>query len=237
MRFPPWLSWLILAAACAPGAGRHPSVPQLADSAPGESHGASASGTGGDREVGEGTPCGEPVCWTSTSNPSLEQAEQLIELRRAAATVRSRARALPDAEDRACAGLDQEERDVSPFYHRDDIVSARVLNEKARTGKGTLMRRAGARVQFRAVPGLTAARLRLQIDCQIARALAVGYGMRETSYCPLSLGGIEAEVFVMGNGFAVEIRGEDAQTVEEIVRRVHALEDSRDPLVFVPEYW
>jgi len=235
MRLLPWLPCLILATTCAPGSGPEPSFPIAGDTVAGESSGPTAGGSAGDEEVSEGTPCGEPVCWTSTSNPSVEQAEQLIELRRAAATVRTAARALTDAEERACAGLDQEERDVSPFYHRDDIVSARVLNEKARTGKGTLMRRAGARVQFRPVPGLTAARLRLQIDCQIARAAAVGHSMPETSYCPLSLGEIEVEVFVMGNGFTVDIKAEDAQTAEEIVRRVYALEDSRDPLVFVPE--
>lgn len=235
MRFRPWLQWLILATACAPGAGRQPSLPLAANTVVKESSAPIADGSGGDRGVGEGTPCGEPVCWTSTSNPSLEQAEQLVELRSAAATVRSTARAMTDAEDRACAGLGQEERDVSPFYHRDDIVSARPVTEKARTGKGTIMRTAGSRVHFRAVPGLTVARLRLQVDCQIARAAAVGHSMPETSYCPLSLGGIEVEVFVMGNGFAVQITAEDARTVEEILRRVQALQDSRDPLIFFPE--
>jgi hypothetical protein len=159
----------------------------------------------------------------------------MADLRRAAAMFRTEARALRHAEDRACAGLDLDERDVSPFYHRDDIVSVRVLTEKARTGKGSFVRTAGARVQFRAVPGLTAARLRLGIYCQLARAAAVGYSLPEMGYCPLSLDGVEAEVFVSGNGFAVELRAEDAQTVEEILRRVHALVDSRDPLVFIPE--
>jgi hypothetical protein len=235
MHFRRWLPWLFLAGACASGPGHPPSVP-----ATGEPIAAANQGeTSGAREdlqgISDGTPCGEPVCWTSTSNPTLEQAQQMAELRHSAAMFRTTARALTAAEDRACAGLDQEERDVSPFYHRDDIVSVRTSSEKARTEKGTYVRTTGARVQFRAVPGLTAERLRLQVSCQMARAAAAGYGMPETSYCPLWLSGIEAAVFVMGNGFAVEITAEDTQTVEEIVRRAFALQDSRDPLILLPE--
>ena len=235
MHFRRWLPWLFLAAACAPGPGRHPSLPATGEPIAAANQGETSEAREDPEGLSDRTPCGEPVCWTSTWNPSLEQARQMDELRHAAAMFRTTARPLTAAEDRACAGLDQEERDVSPFYHRDDIVSVRPSSEKARTEKGTYVRTTGARVQFRAVPGLTAERLRLQVSCQMARAAAAGYDMPETSYCPLWLSGIEAAVFVMGNGFAVEITAEDAQTVDEIVRRAFALQDSRDPLMFFPE--
>ena len=237
MRSRRWLPWLLLASACAPGTGRQPSLPATSDAVAVVRRGdASSSESWKDADnLSDRTPCGEPVGWTTSSNPTLEQAEQMAELRNSAAMFRERGRALGDAEDRACAGLEQQERDVSPFYHRDDIVSVRTSSEKARTRKGTFVRTAGARVEFRAVPGLTAERLRLEVSCQMARAAAAGYDMPETSYCPLWLSGIEAAVFVMGHGFAVEITAEDAQTVEEILRRAFALLDSRDPLIFVPD--
>ncbi len=232
MHFRCWLSWLLLAGACASGPGRHPNLPATGERIAAANQGETSGARADPQALSDRTPCGEPVCWTSTSNPTLEQAQQTAELRHSAAMFRTTARALTAAEDRACAGLDQEERDVSPFYHRDDIVSVRKTTEKARTEKGSYARTTGARVQFRAVPGLTAERLRLQVSCQMARAAAAGYGMPETSYCPLSLSGIEAAVFVMGNGFAVEITAEDAQTVDEILRRAFALQDSLDPLIF-----
>jgi hypothetical protein len=237
MRSRRWLPWLLLASACAPGTGRQPtlSAGSHAIAAEGQDDFNTSESRKDPDGLSDGTPCGEPVCWTTTSNPTLEQAEQMAELRNSAAMFRERGRALGDAEERACAGLEPQERDVSPFYHRDDIVSVRTSSEKARTGKGSFVRAAGARVEFRAVPGLTAERLRLEVSCQMARAAAAGYDMPEASYCPLWLSGIEAAVFDMGRGFAVEITAEDAQTVEEILRRAFALLNSRDPLIFVPE--
>lgn len=166
---------------------------------------------------------GRGGCWTSTSNPTAQHADDAKHHRELAAQHRAAAAALTDAEKSACAGISDEDRDMSPFYHRDDIQSESVLTEPINPGKGATQKEVGATVVFRAVPGMTAEWLQHVVDCHLARAAAVGHDMPEMNYCPLMPKGVKAKVTSAGNGFAVNLSADDAATVAEIKKRAEAL--------------
>jgi len=170
------------------------------------------------------TQCKGRVCWTSRANPTDKHSADAQKHRELAAKHRAAGEVLKQAEAQACAGIDEEDRDVSPFYHREDIASVSPAEEQIKGGKGTTTRTSGARIVFRAVPGLTAEWLQREVDCHIARAAAMGHSMPDMEYCPLALKGVKAAVSSAGNGFAVEVTSADAQTVDEILKRARALQ-------------
>jgi len=118
---------------------------------------------------------------------------------------------------------------MSPFAHRDDIRSVQPLQETQQVGKGTISRQVGARVVFRANPGMTAEWLQRVVDCHLARAAAAGHEMPEMDYCPLMLPGVTARVTSVGDGFAVDIRSNDPATQDAIVKRTAALAPGASP--------
>jgi hypothetical protein len=132
---------------------------------------------------------------------------------------------LRSAEASACSGIDQADRDTSPFEHREDIRSASDLTEEVRMGKTLSSRSAGATVVFQAVPGMTAEWLQRVVDCHLARNAAIGHeaASAEMSDCPLTLRGVRASVKSTGDGFAITMRSDDVDTSKEILRRAKAL--------------
>jgi hypothetical protein len=167
------------------------------------------------------------VCWTARVNPTDQHRADATQHEQLASKHRAAAKALRDAEASACVGIEEEDRDNSPFYFREDIASVQALNDDAgaaaRGGKSYPTRQVGARVTFRAVPGLTAEWLQRTINCHIARAAVLGHDDPEMAYCPLTLKGIHATVTSTGDGFAVDVRSDDDATVKEIQRRVNGL--------------
>lgn len=163
------------------------------------------------------------VCWTETSNPTEGHRHDADKHRELAAQHRAASKALQHAETRACTGLSDEDRDVSPFAHGADIVSVSQLREDHKVGRTTVARDAGATVVFRAAPGLTAEWLQRIVDCHLARNAAVGHDMPEMSYCPLVPRGAQAKVHSVGNGFAVDVRSDDSATAAEIWRRAQQI--------------
>lgn len=162
------------------------------------------------------------VCWTSRSNPTEEHKKAAEQHRELAAKHRAAAAALAQAEATACSGIDDEDRDMSPFAHREDIVSATPIAEEVGRGKQRPNEIKGATVVFRAVPGLTAEWLQRLVDCHIARASSVGHQMPEMAYCPLVLKGVKATVSSTGNGFAIAVTSDEKATAEEILKRAKA---------------
>jgi len=170
------------------------------------------------------------TCWTSRVNPTAQHLKDVARHRELAAQHRAAAHALRQAEAQACAGIDAEDRDVSPFFHREDIVSVATVE----TGPpGTIYTTAkqpnGARFVFRAVPGLTSEWLQRQVNCHVARAAALGHDVAEMSYCPLMLKNVRASVSSVGDGLAVEVTSNDAEIVKEIQRRARALAPDGEP--------
>jgi hypothetical protein len=173
-------------------------------------------------------------CWTSTSNPTAQHGDDAKHHHELAAKHRAAAAALTDAEKGACGGISDDDRDISPFHHREDIQSVSVLTETVKTGKGSTKKEVGATVVFRAVPGMSAEWLQRVVDCHLARASAAGHDMPEMSYCPLMPKGVKAKVTSAGNGFAVNVSADDAATVAEIKKRAQALASAGAPVATAP---
>jgi len=172
----------------------------------------------------ERCPRGESnPCWTSTSNPTEKHASDAESHKEMAAKHRAAAGALAQAESTACSGIDPADRDVSPFYHRDDITSVTPLERTVRQGKQSTGIPSGAAIAFRAVPMLTTEWLQHEVNCHLARAAAVGFEMPEMSYCPLMLKGVKADVSSVGDKFVVQVVSDDAETAKEIQKRAQAL--------------
>jgi hypothetical protein len=160
-------------------------------------------------------------CWKS--NPTAEHREQAEGHQHAAAAHRTASVALRDAEARACQGVSERDRDVSPFFHREAIVEVKPLTRKVRTGRSYVQRRAGASVVLLPAPGVTAERLQRIVECHIARNASLGNDVPEMPYCPLVPKGVTATVTSVGNGFAVNIASENKETAEEVLRRARLL--------------
>ena len=164
------------------------------------------------------------VCWTSITNPTEQHKEDAEKHKKMAADHRAGAQALAGAEAQSCAGLPDEDRDMSPFYHREDIAEVKEHVDEVRVGtRNKEKKTTGADIVFRAVPGLTAEWLQRIVDCHLARASAVGHEMPEMSYCPLVLKNVKATVTSTGTGFSVAVTSEDPNTAKEIVKRANAL--------------
>jgi len=165
------------------------------------------------------------VCWTGIANPSAEQIRRAEHHRALAAEHRAASQALRDAEAAACAGISAADRETSPFEHTQDIRYVAPSVERHASGQMTVTRTVGARVTFRAVPGMTAEWLQRLVDCHLARNAALGYetAMKEMPSCPLAVAGARAEVESVGDGFEVSIGAADEAAAKEILRRGQTL--------------
>ncbi len=181
----------------------------------------------GRTDLTRGTGVAAPVCWTSTANPTSQHRAEADKHRQMAADHRAASLALGEAEARACAGVPDEDRDMSPFEHREDIESVEPLNEGTTTGKAQYARTVGALITFRAVPGMTAQWLQRVVDCHLARNAALGHDVPDMPDCPLVPRGASAKVSATEKGFAVAVRADDSETAQEILRRARALVGQR----------
>lgn len=188
-----------------------------------------------ERAGGQAAPdagCGDPVladqvtsggervmlvapCWSSGggTDPRLREAAAL---RADAATHRTRAAALVEAEGAACAAFTEDERDDSAFLHLDDVVSVVAIVEQGRLR--------GATVRFRAVDGLTAPWMRASIACQQARGEALGWDPTHATFDPTVLSGADAWVTeARGGEVQVEITSDDPATALIVYHRAERL--------------
>lgn len=168
-------------------------------------------------------------CWTTTSNPTAGQAQEVAEHRKLAAEHRAASKALRDAEEAACKGLNDADRDLSPFEHRADIMNVEEIHERSTSSRqaGVLGPLEGASVTLRAVPGLTKEYLQRLVSCHLARDATMGFAMPEMAWCPLSVKGASATVESAGSGFRVDIKGDSKDSAEEIARRAKGLMTSK----------
>lgn len=174
------------------------------------------------------------VCWASRSNPTSSEKADIAQHEKLAAEHRAAANTLIQAESQSCAGIDPEDRDVSLFFHREDIAAVEAAKEKSAPyfGNDAAPRTDGAVIVFRAVPGLTVEWLQHLVNCQMARSAALGYEVPEMDDSPLMLRHIQAVVTADGDKFRVAITSSDKATVKEIIRRAEAL--SPRPVTITP---
>lgn len=165
------------------------------------------------------------VCWVSKRNPTAKHKHLAEQYRRAAADHRAGSVALRQAEAKACAGVDPDDRDMSPFVHTDDIVNVEPMVESRRNGSASPPEDivVGVRVWFASVPGLSKARLERQLECHLARNATLGHDLPEMPNCPLVPNGVSARVTTLGSGLGVEIWSEDPKTTADIIARADRL--------------
>jgi hypothetical protein len=225
---------LLLAAGCASTPGAHPHDMSVAHhEAEASEHTAEANRhaamsdaplrAGPDRCLPAGPSGSSNACWTSIANPTEEHRREAERHRQMAADHRAASQTLRDAEARACSGLRDSDRDMSPFAHREDIANVAPLTMPADGDLWTSPRTVGSVVTFRAVPGMTAGWLQRVVDCHLARNAALGHVSPEMPSCPLVPHGVAASVSSTGSGFAVAIRADDPGTIAEIQRRARTL--------------
>ena len=185
------------------------------------------------------------IRWKSTENPTERHLKDAQKHKKLAVKHRAAYKALIDAEQRFCSGIPEADRDLSPFYHREDISTVEGVKkpeggyghagygnargttvvqiqqiEKEVFGPGGLQ---GARVTFRAVPGMTAEWLQRSVDCHLARNAVAADAANTMSFCPLAVPRAAASVTSTGNGFAIDITSDDAKSAQEIVKRAWSL--------------
>ncbi len=181
------------------------------------------------------------VRWRSEENPTDEHRKQAELHRKVAEKHRAAAKTLVEAEKRFCSGISEADRDLSPFSHREDIAAVQALKEEFDTSdvysRGSEIRAVevqqiekevfgpgglqGARVTFRAVPGMTPEWLQRAVDCHLARNAVIG-DESAMSFCPLAVPHATASVRSTGNGFAVDVTSDDQGSAKEIVKRAWA---------------
>lgn len=164
--------------------------------------------------------------WSSVRNPTkahLDEGKRHAEL---AAQHRAASQALREAEARSCRNVPNADRDVSPFYHRGDIVSAGPFAESLGLGGRRII---GAEIVFAALPGMTAEWLQRVVDCHLARNAVLGDEIQSMSYCPLAVRHVTATVRSAGNGFAVNITSEDEASIKQVIDRAQALTGKTKP--------
>ena len=164
----------------------------------------------------------EPSCWSESDNPTSAHRDEAEKHTKMAADHRAASKALRDAESTSCVGISDQDRDMSPFHHREDITSVAAIEGRAGP-KSAVTNVSGATVVFRAVPGMTAEFLQRIVDCHLARNAALGHVVAEMPYCPLVLKGVTARVSSTGDGFAVAIRADDAATAAQVLERARSL--------------
>ena len=177
------------------------------------------------------------VRWKSEENPTEQHRKDAEHHRKLAAQHRAASKALIEAEQRFCAGLSEADRDSSPFYHREDITSVVAIkrpvknygyassgaNEVTPIQSSDQAGLLGARITFRAVPGMSGEWLQRVVDCHLARNAVIGGEDQSMSLCPLAVPHSTAYVSSVHAGFAVDVTSEDETSVREIVRRAATL--------------
>lgn len=158
---------------------------------------------------------GGTVCWTTWSNPTAEHNQAANQHRTLAKKHRKAAEALRKAEEAACQGVDERDRDLSPFFHTSDI--ARVDIPEAGSDAPIV-------ITFKAVSGLSVDKLQTILKCHIARSAAMGHEMPEMEYCPLVPRGVSATASQAEEGLIVTISIDDGtETRDEVLRRADQL--------------
>ena len=180
------------------------------------------------------------VRWRSEQNPTDQHRKEAEQHRKLAEKHRAASQALVDAEKRFCSGMPESDRDTSPFYHREDIAGVEGLKKETLTNGNNVLSSPtvvrvlpiekeglgaglfGARITFRAVPGMTSEWLQRVVDCHLARN-AVVTSTEDMNFCPLAVPHVAAIVSSTGSGFAVDVTSDNEYAALEVIKRAQGL--------------
>lgn len=178
-----------------------------------------------ERAAQDAPPCADipdiyEICWTRSDTEEAHR-EMAQRHRRLAAAHAEEAEALRAAEARACVGVAQEDRDMSPFLRADDIASVELLDPSTAEDETAIP---VVRVTFVNVPGLDRANLERLVGCHLARNAALGHDVPEMDYCPLVPPGVKATVATGSQQLNVTVVADEA-TAGEVRGRAQKLVD------------
>lgn len=159
--------------------------------------------------------CGE-FCFSTWTNPTAEHAREARKHRRLAERHRQASEALRLAEEASCTGIPTRDRDISPFFHAEDILEVKPEGD-AEWGSSRFT------IRFVAVPGVDADRMQRLIDCHLARSAARGHVAPEMPYCPLVPRGVSARTRSSGDALEVTLTVDEPESREEVAMRLHEL--------------
>jgi hypothetical protein len=159
------------------------------------------------------------VCWGPSRDEYRAATEEHLRL---VAANRKAAEHLQEATEKACAGLEPFDRDVSPFAHTSDIVRVDPIAPQGHVQ--------GASVSFRRVRGLSSVRLQRIVDCHIAQAEELDHRVPEESFCPLNPPDVRATVKDSVAGYVINVTSTDPEAAKEVLRRALALTVEGSPL-------
>lgn len=168
-------------------------------------------------------------CWATEVNPTQTYLDQAKAHRKNAARLRALSQTLRDVEATECAGLDEVDRDTSPFLNVRDIVNIEPYDVVVKND----VRRQGSVFTFRPAQGMTLEWFQKVIHCQVARNDALGHDL-SASDCPLVPPNVTASVKQVPLGFAVEVSSGQKTTIAEIARRTKIIQDQRAALMTNP---
>jgi hypothetical protein len=163
--------------------------------------------------------------WTMTKNPTDRELALASAYRERAAEHRKQARALREAEERACALVSLADQDMSPLLRQRDIAAVDTIAPSS--GRGPQGAPAGAAIAFGQVTDLNETILQRIVDCQLARNAALGWDQSENQACPLNVRGASAHVRTAAGHLVVEVTSRDAGAALEILNRARALLPAR----------
>lgn len=151
-------------------------------------------------------------------NPTEAHLAEARRLRRIAALHREASAKLRAAEQRACAGIPERHRDISPFFHAADITGVELDDD------GPFV------VHFAAIPSTSPAQFRALVECHLARNAALGWDDEGMEYCPLAVPHVSAVVTESSAGIDVALDVEDEAARRELEARVRRVgePDPRD---------
>ncbi len=155
----------------------------------------------------------DTYCFDIWTNPTSGHVREARKHRALAAQHRRASEALRVAEDRACTGIPERDRDLSPFFHTDDIEEV----------SGQEADGADLVVRFSAIEGVDAEAMQRLLDCHLARNSARGHVAPEMDYCPLVPKGVRATVVAGERGLTVEIEADSVEERAEVLERFKRL--------------
>lgn len=158
-------------------------------------------------------------CWSSEVNPTAEYLKKAQHYRALAGKQRAESEELRQAEAKACAGVPELDRALSPFHHPDDVATVTPL--RVTDGPVKLV---GAVIAFQAAREMTEPRLERIVSCHLARNACLDSGSKDVAYCPLVLENVWTSVIITRSGlFAISVQSPDPEVAQEILRRSEAL--------------
>jgi hypothetical protein len=157
-------------------------------------------------------PCME-LCFNPWTNPTDVHHNTAKRLWRLAKRHRRASRNLRVAEERACAGVPEHERDIDPFV---DCANIMAIEWPQQQGDPFVVELA--------VPLGMVDEFRTSRACLVARNEARGHAFPEPDECPLLVCGVQADIVAIHEaGVRVELHGGDARARAQLRDRLTAL--------------